>query len=215
MTTFLDLCNPFCYSLSSIPSEEGWDHISQLSKLHGVTAFLFYRTRSLGVPLPDRIKKEWLGYYLYNLAQEQRARRQIKELKEILDPEGIPMILLKGASAMMRLYPQPGLRTFVDLDMLIPADRVPRFKTKMVKAAYKPLGTMYSPEFEDIQKFDNHLDPYSREDSLTVEPHVSILGGMGDYPTALAEIWLGKESTSTDGIRVEHLGTEHFILNPA
>ncbi len=48
MTTFLDLCNPFCYSLSSIPSEEDWDYISQLSKLHGVTAFLFYRTRIPG-----------------------------------------------------------------------------------------------------------------------------------------------------------------------
>jgi hypothetical protein len=86
------------------------------------------------------------------------------ELKEILGSEGIPMILLKGASAMLRLYPQPGLRTFVDLDILIHVDKVSGFKKVMAKAGYKPLSTMNSPEDEYLRRFERHLDPFGKSD---------------------------------------------------
>jgi len=148
MTAFIELCDSFLQAISSVPSDEDWNSISELSKLHGVTPFLYYRIRSLGISLPDKLMNEWLGHYLYQIAGEKKARRQIKELKEILDPEGIPFILLKGASAMMRLYPQPGLRTFCDLDILIPSNLVPQFKQTMTKAGYKPLSARNSPEDE-------------------------------------------------------------------
>ena len=210
---FLALCDPFREEIPGDISEDSWTHISELSKLHGVTPFLFYRVRFLGIPVPDKIMKEWLGIYLYQIAEEKKARRQIKELKEILDPKGIPFILLKGASAMLRLYPQPGLRTFVDLDILIPADVTPRFKQAMMTAGYKPLSARNSPEDEELQKFDSHLDPICKDGSLMIESHLSILGVGGDHLDALSEIWEEKEETNSDGIRVSHLNKEQFIVH--
>jgi len=213
MTAFIELCDPRRDSISSVPSDEDWNSISQLSKLHGVTPFLFYRAKSLRIKLPEKIEKEWLGYYLYQIARELKACRQIKELKETLDSEGIPFILLKGSSAMMRLYPQPGLRTFVDLDILIPADVVPQFKQTMRIADYKPLSVRNSPEDEELQKFDVHLDPLRKEEGFAIEPHLSILKGRGRYSIALPEIWCDKEETKSDGIFVGHLSKEHFIIH--
>jgi hypothetical protein len=157
--------------------------------------------------------KEWLGIYLYQIAEEKKARRQIKELKEVLDSEQIPMILLKGASAMLRLYPQPGLRTFVDLDILIPADVTPRFKQTMTKAGYKALSARNSPEDEELQKFDSHLDPICKDGSLMIESHLSILGVGGEHFASLPQIWEEKEETNSDGIRVSHLNKEQFIVH--
>jgi len=199
--------------MPDVNSEEDWHHISDLARLHGVIPFLFHRVQSLGISLPTKLEKEWLGYYLYQIAEENKALRQIKELKNILDHEGIPSILLKGASAMLRLYPQPGLRTFVDLDILIPADRVPQFKQAMTVAGCKPLSARNSPEDEELQKFDGHLDPLWREEGFAIEPHLSILKGRGEYSIALPEIWWDKEETRTDGIKVEHLNIEHFIIH--
>ena len=108
INTFLSLCNPLCASLSAVPSEEDWNEISRLAQWHGLTPFFFYQMKSLGIPLPEELKKRWLGSFLFQMGWEQKARRQIKELKAILDPEGIPFILLKGTSAMLRLYPDPG-----------------------------------------------------------------------------------------------------------
>jgi hypothetical protein len=213
MTVFLDLCDPSRDSLAVSASDISWENISELSKLHGLTPFLFYRTRQLRIPVPEKIRKEWLGIYLYSLAQDQKARRQIKELKEILDPAGIPFILLKGASAMLRLYPEPGLRTFCDLDILIPSDRVPQFKQTMTKAGYKPLSARNSPEDEELLKFDAHLDPLSKEEGIMIEAHLNILGVKGDYSVANPDAWHGKEDTSTDGTNSEHLDAEHFIIH--
>jgi hypothetical protein len=210
---FLHFCDPWRDTFAASASDISWETISELSKLHGVTPFLYYRARSLGIKLPDKIEKEWLGIYLYQIAEEKKARQQIKELKEILDPEGIPFILLKGASAMLRLYPQPGLRTFVDLDILIPSDIVSRFKQAMTRAGYKPLSARNSPEDEELQKFDSHLDPICKDGSLMIESHLSILGAKGHRLAALPEIWEEKEETNSDGIRVSHLNKEQFIVH--
>ena len=60
MTAFIELCDPFREEISGDISQQSWEHISHLSKLHGVTPYLFYRTRQLGIPIPEEIKKEWL-----------------------------------------------------------------------------------------------------------------------------------------------------------
>jgi len=210
---FLALCDPFREEIPGDISEDSWTHISELSKLHGVTPFLFYRVRSLGIPVPDKIMKEWLGIYLYQIAEEKKGRRQIKELKEVLNSEAIPMILLKGASAMLHLYPEPGLRTFVDLDILIPPDMVLQFKQAMRMAGYKPLAARNSPEDEELQKFDSHLDPLCKDGSLMIEPHLSILGVGDDHITALHQIWKEKEEVNIDGVKVDHLSKEQFIVH--
>ncbi len=213
MTTFLALCDPSRDSLAVSAAEQTWNQISELARLHGVTSFLFYRTRQLGISVPEEIKKEWLGIYLYQIAAERKARQQIKELKEILDPEGIPFILLKGASAMYRLYPEPGLRNFCDLDVLIPAEKVSVFKRVMEVNGYKPLATLTSSEDEALQQFECHLDPFWKEDAFTIEAHVSILGGKGNYSVALPEIWRDKEEINVNGIATHHLSKEHFLIH--
>jgi hypothetical protein len=213
MTVFIELCDPFSTSVPNNVTDDSWHSISELSKLHGVTSFLFYRARSLGIKLPEEIEREWLGYYLYQIAEEKKAFHQIKELKNILDPGGIPFILLKGASAMMRLYPQLGLRTFVDLDILIPEAMVSLFKKTMTKAGYKPLFARNSPEDEELRKFDGHLDPLRREEGFTIEPHLSILSGRGNHLIAMPEIWKEKELATANGIIGGHLSREHFIIH--
>ena len=213
MTTFLDLCDPRQDSIAASASDISWESISELSKLHGVTPFLYYRARSLGIRLPEKIEKEWLGIYLYQIAGEKKARRQIKELKEILDPAGVPFILLKGASAMLRLYPEPGLRTFCDLDILIPEAMVSRFKGIMTKIGYKPIGARNSPEDEDVQKFVLHLDPLCKDEVFTIEPHLNVLGYIGKHSVAIPEIWRDKEEAGFDGAKAEHLSIEHFIIH--
>jgi hypothetical protein len=213
MTTFLDLCDPFSTSVPGNIPEDSWSQISDLARLHGVTPFLFYKTRQLGIQVPEKIRNEWLGIYLYSLAQDQKARRQIKELKEILDPAGVPFILLKGASAMLRLYPEPGLRNFVDLDILIPDDKVDQFKQTMTKGGYKPLSARNSPEDEELLKFDAHLDPLSKEEGIMIEAHINILGVKGDRSVVNHEIWQGKEDTNTAGTNIGHLCAEHFIIH--
>jgi hypothetical protein len=83
----------------------------------------------------------------------------------------------------------------------------------MMTAGYKPLSARNSPEDEELQKFDSHLDPICKDGSLMIESHLSILGAKGDHLAALSEIWEKKEETNSDGIRVSHLNKEQFIVH--
>jgi hypothetical protein len=125
---FLELCNPFSSSTPGSISEDSWSYISQLAQLHGITPFLYYRTKTLGISLPPQLMEEWRRSYIIQVTKELQARGQIKEISEIANREDIPVIFLKGPSTMLRLYPDPGLRTFCDLDILIPEDKVSEFK---------------------------------------------------------------------------------------
>jgi len=213
LSLFLQLCNPFSSSAPNNVSNASWHSLSELSKLHGVTPFLYYRAMSLGIKLPDQIGKEWLGYHLYQIAKEKKARHQVKELKDILAPKGIPFIILKGPSAILRFYLEPGLRTFCDLDILIPADKVSAFKRIMKIKGYKPVAMLTSSEDEDLQQFECHLNPLWKEDAFKIEAHVSILGGKGNHLVALPEIWQDKEETNINGIVIDHLNKEHFLIH--
>ena len=114
---------------------------------------------------------------------------------------------------MICLYPQPGLRTFCDLDILIPVDRVPQFKQAMAMAGYKPLSARNSPEDEELLKFHGHLDPLRRQEGFAIEPHLSILSGRGNHLIAMPDTWEEKEETKADGIMSGHLNREHFIIH--
>lgn len=114
---------------------------------------------------------------------------------------------------MLRLYPERGLRTFVDLDILIPVDKADQFKRAVIGGGYKPLSARNSPEDEELQRFDAHLDPLWKDGSLMVEAHLNILGVKGDHSVANCEVWQGKQETLTDETKVEHLNTEHFVTH--
>lgn len=210
---FLELCNPFSSSTPGSISEDSWSYISQLAQLHGGTPFLYYRTKTLGISLPPQVMEEWRRSYFVQIAKEVQARRQIKEISKIVSREHIPIILLKGPSAMLRLYPDPGLRTFCDLDMLIPEDKVSEFKQAMVSAGYKSLSTMNSLEDEELHQFDGVIAHFCKEQCLTIDPRMNIFGMRGRHLVALPEIWHEKETTNVDGITIDHLGKEHFILH--
>ena len=214
ITTFLELCNPLCASLSVALLEEDWNEVSRLAQWHGLTPFFFYRMKTLGVSLPEELSRRWVGSYLFQMGQERKARRQIKELKEILDPEGIPFILLKGTSAMLRLYPDQGLRTFCDIDILIPPEKASLCKQKMSEAGYRPSVILNSPEEEEVWKFESHLPAIQKEESsLPVETHLGILGRSRNGENGLGEIWAEKEKGEMDGVKVYHLSREHYVIH--
>ena len=213
INTFLEFCNPLCASLSAAPLEEDWNEISRLAQWHGLTPFFFYRMKTLGITLPEELRRRWVGSFLFQMGQERKARVQIKELKEILDPEGIPFILLKGTSAMLRLYPDQGFRTFCDIDILIPPEEASLCKQKMAEAGYKPSVILNPPEEEEVLKFECHLPAIRKDEGLPIETHLGILGRPRNGENGLGEIWGEKEEGEMDGVKVYHLSREHYVIH--
>lgn len=72
------------------------------------------------------------------------------ELARLLDSfaaENIPVILLKGPALALQLYPDPGLRPFTDLDLLVHESQAEKSLALLARRGYSPLPEMI-PGFE-------------------------------------------------------------------
>ncbi len=68
-------------------------------------------------------------------------RRQVDELTDALGDRGVPVAVLKGMDFADRLYPDPGLRTFTDADLLVRRPDLDRADEVIRKLDYAPKPT--------------------------------------------------------------------------
>jgi hypothetical protein len=71
--------------------------------------------------------------------QVLHLRRQTEEACGAFAQAGVPHLVLKGAEFADRLYDPPALRTFTDVDLLVPAARVEDAHRVMRSLGYAPL----------------------------------------------------------------------------
>ncbi len=65
-------------------------------------------------------------------------RRQADQLTAALGTKGIPVGILKGPQFADRLYPHPALRTFTDVDLLVPPSAVEDADATILDLGYRP-----------------------------------------------------------------------------
>jgi hypothetical protein len=120
----------------------------------GSAALAWWRLR--GSPLADAATTHELrqGYRLDTLDAEIHALR-IAEILERLEAASVPSLLVKGW-AVARLYPEPGLRSYTDVDLIVPRGELARARAAV--AAGPPLGEPVDvhdgPGLLDLSTFD-------------------------------------------------------------
>lgn len=92
-------------------------------------ALVAFRSAGLLETLPPGIRERWEREHRATLVRNARHLAALEELGRALGPGAPPVILLKGAAALVDLHRDPGVRPMKDLDLLAPgpaADEVSR-----------------------------------------------------------------------------------------
>ncbi len=114
---------------SDLPSNpEEWEIVLRLSSAHLATPQLRWalREQHLFSDLPVDVAEYLDAVYTLNLDKNRRCEEQLAHFIGILNSVGVHPVLLKGAAAIVGgLYPTPGERMISDLDILIPAGKLP------------------------------------------------------------------------------------------
>lgn len=97
--------------------------------------FLLKKVDSLDV-LPEEVKGKWRGYYYNNIKKNILALEQIAELQNALKKAGINFIILKGLFLIQTIYKNLGLRSFVDIDILVKEDDLTALRYKLKELGY-------------------------------------------------------------------------------
>jgi hypothetical protein len=64
------------------------------------------------------------------------VERTLLQVHDLLSGAGIEHRFLKGSGVAHRFYPHPGLRTFIDVDVLIPVDQLTSAQAELARAGY-------------------------------------------------------------------------------
>ena len=174
--------------------DEGrWGRTLQIADWHRVSPALFcYLHRRQDAP--GAVLSALERVYLANAARSMFMTSALRRVVETLAEAGMPALLLKGAALVETAYPDPAEREMLDLDILVPAERL-----EAASAALEPLG--YRPHPGDRTEgaatvamqlpLDTHHGPalVSGDRLLAVELHRHIaLAGEGQR-FEIGDLW--------------------------
>lgn len=158
--------------LAGLPAKSGldWEGIASLARRHGVSPFLYWRLREAKTQSHVEVAADIqaaLQEDLYTAAAHSIiAERQLAEVLGALDAAEVPALVLKGAT-VAAFYPDPALRRYGDLDLLLWQEDLPRAEEVLFGLGYAYI----KPKAWWLRQFQ-HLPPLEKgSGGIHVELH--------------------------------------------
>jgi hypothetical protein len=162
------------------------DRLVRAALYHGFAVDALGAAREGRLALPEGQRRTLADVAAIGVLRSAALRR---ELPAVAEAAGEP-VLVKGPALADRYYPDPRLRPFVDLDLLVPPERL-----RDAAAALAPLGfevrEEFRPRFAEIHGHDVHMVKRIGSYEIGVELHWRIgddpIGNGLDHELLLAE----------------------------
>lgn len=159
-----------------------------------------------------------VGDYYRNTAKNLWRLTRLKPLLVAFDRAGVPVLLLKGSSLVLSVYPEVGLREMSDVDLLIRPEQLPAADTLLREAGYRAID---QAAIDPANPPCEHLTTLDYRDSEGVKPAIHLHWHLinstvphADYSRLidLDGIWSRAVRASLDGLSVMELSPGDAVL---
>jgi len=189
-----------------------WEALAEAAEYHGLAPILHCALdRACPELVPETVARRLRDCYRDSAKRNLILTRTLLALLDAFEREGIAMVPLKGPALAESLYPDPVLRPFSDLDLLVRKDDVPAALELLAREGYRlgahlarlRMRTLLSLQFEVLLR---------QEHVAQVDLQWEI--GLGDYPFCFdAEIlWRSLMRSRIAGREVAGLSAESLML---
>ena len=117
--------------------EQRWGRTLQIADWHRLSPMLFCHLQPRQ-DAPAAVHSALERVYLANAARSMFMTTALRRVIDALHEVGIPAMLLKGAAMLETVYPDPAQREMLDLDILVPADRLQAAAAALGRLGYGP-----------------------------------------------------------------------------
>jgi hypothetical protein len=124
-----------------------WTEVTRLAEYHGVLSFVARNLVEYADGLPSEIAPTLRSAYKLNLRRSLWFSAELAGIVRHFKGRQIPVLPFKGPSLEQSIYGEPGLRTFSDLDLLIPPAHYQAAKRSLAELGYKP-SVEFKPSLE-------------------------------------------------------------------
>lgn len=191
---------------------EDWRALLEEAEKRALTLTLYYRLR---VAHGEALVPEWVWEHLQTVYLAATARNMVMlhhaaEMLKALQERGIEVIVLKGLYLVEQVYPEIGLRTFSDLDLLVRREQLADALSLMQNQGYR-LSTWYDPQAQNTDI--KHLPPLEKAQHPTLELHWSILEEDEPFAIEAAGLWERAVEATIAGVKTRALDPEDLLLH--
>jgi hypothetical protein len=115
-----------------------WNEFLRLAEQHGVLPLAARNLIGHGCELPAEIDQRLRSEYEANLRRSLWFTSELARIAQHFERRRLRVVPYKGPALAQSLYGDPGLRSFSDLDFLVPAADFERAKTVLAEMGYQP-----------------------------------------------------------------------------
>lgn len=202
--------NRLCMRLSEALD---WAEVLRLARQHAVLPLLYHQLKpmgSQGVPQAvwDKLEHRRHRLLLRNLSMTA----ELLKLLRMLEAHQIAAIPYKGPVLAAALYGDVGLRQFVDLDILVHRQDVPKVKTLLLRQGYQAPFSLTPAQESVYLQTGCELGFQHPTKHIGVDLHWHIVRKLYGFPLPLEPLWERLQPLYLNGQQVQSLAPEDLLL---
>jgi hypothetical protein len=199
-------------------SENGinWETVIDLSEIHKLTQLLYHNLKACCPEIvPAEIMQQLQKIYNTQVQYILFLTGELVSLVKDFSAAGIPVLPYKGPVLATQIYGNLALRPFVDLDILVRLDEIPRAKALLLKKGYRitwpelPL----SGALEKVHFNTKYNYTFVHPDRLiNLELHWGVTPNYFSFPSSMEWLWQDLETIRLAGMDLLALPIEKLLL---
>lgn len=190
-----------------------WDMLLDIANLERVFPLL-YRNLVLISPkkVPQVVMTRFRNEYLFNSIRNLKLTRELLFIIENFDAKGIPIMPFKGPVLAEQVYGDISLRSFADLDVLIPEREYTRAEELLQSLGYLNDLKLTPAQNAAFLKSAHHHHFGNNKTGTSLELHWKISASIFYLQPDLSEAWNRAGITNILGKKVTSFSPEDMLL---
>jgi hypothetical protein len=191
-----------------------WKHLFQIAQEHGMMPLLYWNLHgTFPEAMPQATMNDLREQFRTNSLRNLVLTAELRRILTVFESHGIPVIPYKGPVLAAFAYGNLALRQFVDLDVLVHIQDIPRAKGVLASIGYRQQDLLTPTQERAFLHSDceYHFAPGGENRDL-VELHWNITPRKFSFLLDPEELWGRLERISLGGDTVPTLSPEDLLL---
>jgi len=197
---------------SLLQKDLDWGYLERQIPRHGVEPLVHRALSQYAEFIPDDVLSALGDRSRQTAFHNLQQFHELLRLVRLIENEGVPVIPFKGPMLGALEYGDVSYRRFVDLDIMVRKDDIPRVKELLVEENYEPHRDFNSEEEAEHVEAQLGYEFIHRAKQTVVEVHWTFFYEIYAFDLTPDEVWDRHRTVTLSGVPVRTLATEDLFI---
>ncbi len=189
-----------------------WERLIEVVRSERLSGLLAAAVTAGAWPVTDDQHADVVDAHVESMAAALLLERLVIDVSDALTESSIPFRVLKGTAHAHLDFPDPALRPFGDVDLLVRPEALPAVMARLEQLGLTPVSPQVRPDF--AQRFGKSL-VLRTSGGLELDLHRTLVPGAYGFRIPIEDLWSAERTFGVGGSTLAALGDEQRLLHAA